>query len=109
MRFFNWAKVFEEQPTCKDIPAKVRKTEIQYWIFLIIFVVILLQGYEQITSAPEGQLKAHCIGVVLAMAGLIGIALIKIWAHLKLMMLYMMWDQQNRIEGEMRKSKAADL
>jgi hypothetical protein len=109
MRFFNWAQAFKEQPTCEDVLKKVRKTEITYWIYVLIFIVVGLHGLSTINEAPEGDLKEHVMGLLIVLFGLIQITLMKIWAHIKLTMLYQIWDGQNRIENEIRKSQAADL
>ena len=109
MRFFNWAENFKEQPTCEDILKRVKKTEIKYWIFLIISVVIALWGINIITNASQNDIKQIAIGLVLTVAGLINIALMKLWAHIMLTMYFIIWDSKNRIEAEIRKSEAADL
>ena len=109
MRFFNWAEGFKEQPTCEDVLKKVRKAEITYWIFIVLFVFMTIGGLNTIAEAPEGDLKQHVMGLFLALFGIIQITLMKIWAHIRLAMLYQIWDGQNRIENEIRKSQAADL
>ncbi|MEN6385532.1 MAG: hypothetical protein ABFD79_10075 [Phycisphaerales bacterium] len=109
MRFFNWAKAFEEQPTCEDILKKVTKTEITYWIFLIISVFITLDGLSMILNANDSQIRKLFLGLFLAVVGVVNIALMKIWAHIRLTTYLIIWDRKNRIEGEIRKSEAADL
>lgn len=109
MRFFNWAESFKEQPTCEDILKRVTKAEIKYWIFLVLSIAITLWGINIVTNAPENNPKEYTIGLILAIAGLINIALIKLWAHIILTTYFIIWDSKNRIEAEMRKSEAADL
>ena len=109
MRLFNWAESFKEQPTCEDILKRVTKTEIMYWIFLSLSVVITLWGLGIVINAPENDLKQHTIGLFLALAGLINIAVMKLWAHIRLTMYFIIWDRKNRIEAEILKSEAADL
>ncbi|MHC5061675.1 MAG: hypothetical protein ACYTFK_11405 [Planctomycetota bacterium] len=109
MRIFNWAERFKEQPTCDDVLKKVRKTETVYWIYVVIFILVGLHGLNTMLQAPEGNLKEHVMGLFLALFGLIQITLMKIWAHIRLAMLYQIWDSQNRLENEIRKSQAADL
>lgn len=109
MRFFNWAESFKEQPTCENILKKVQKIEMQYWIFLLLSVIIALWGVFIMIHAPADNLKALFFGLFLAIDGCIQISLIKIWVHIKLSMLRIIWDSQNRIENEIRKSEAADL
>ena len=109
MRYFNWAESFKEQPTCEDILKKVRKIETLYWIFLLLSVFIAIWGVSIMISAPTNNSKDVFFGLFLAIDGVIQIALIKIWAHIKLSMLRIIWDSQNRIEAEIRKSQAQDL
>jgi hypothetical protein len=109
MRFFNWAETFKEQPTCEDILKKVRKAEIKYWIFLVISVAVAIEGINMVIAAPENNIKRHTIGLILVIAGLINIALMKLWAHIILTTYYLIWDNKNRVEAEIRKSEAADL
>ena len=109
MRLFNWAESFKEQPTCEDILKKVRKTEILYWIFLLLSVVITLWGILIMILVPANNFKALFLGLFLAIDGSMQIILIKIWAHIKLSMYFTIWDRKNWIESEIRKSEAADI
>jgi hypothetical protein len=109
MRFFNWAEGFEKTPTCEDILKRVTKTEITYWIFLALSVFIALWGINTIISAPENSLKQHAMGLFLALTGIINVAVMKLWAHIRLTMYFIIWDRKNRIDAEIRKSEAADL
>ena len=109
MRLFNWAESFKEQPTCEDILNKIQKIERIYWIWLLLSIFVALAGIALILNAPANNLKQHSLGVFLAIDGIIQIALIKIWAHIKLSMYRIIWDSQNRIEAEIRKSEAEDL
>ena len=109
MIFFNWAKSFEETPTCEDILKKVRTIEILYWIFLLLSVIITLWGVLIMILVPANNIKALFLGLFLAIDGIIQITLIKIWAHIKLSMYRIIWDSKNRIESEIRKSEAADI
>ncbi len=109
MRFFNWAEGFKEQPTCEDILKRVRKVEIKYWIYLALSIALTLWGLGIIENAPENNLKAHINGLILVVGGFLGIALIKLWAHIILTTYMIIWDRINRIEAEIRKSEAADL
>ena len=109
MRFFNWAESFEEHSTCEEIPKKIQKIEILYWIFLSLSVFICVLGILIMILVPANNSKALFLGLFLAIDGLIQIALIKIWAHIKLSMYRIIWDGKNRIEAEIRKSEAEDL
>ena len=109
MGSFNWAKSFEEQPTCEDILNKVRKIEMQYWIGIVCAIVMILAGIILIIAAHDGNIKKHNWGVFLALYGGIILAITEICACVKLSTLRVIWDNQNRIENELRKSEALDL
>ena len=109
MRFFNLAERFKEQPTCEDILKKVRKTEILYWVFLAISVCIAIWGYNILNNAPEDNLKQHAIGLLWAIVGIVNVAVIKLWAHIRLTTYIIIWDRKNRIDTEINKLEAADL
>ena len=109
MRFFNWAETFKETPTCDDILKKVRKTEILYWIYLLLSVFIAIGGANLIQNAPQDDLKQHAWGLFLAIVGIVNVAVIKLWAHIRLTMYFTIWDRKNWIDAEIRKSEAEDI
>ncbi len=109
MKYFNWAESFKETPTCEDILSKVQKTEMAYWIWLILSVCFALIGVAIVLMAPKSDLKLHCIGVILAIEGIVNIALIKIWVQIRLSMFRIIWDRNNKIESEINKLEAQDL
>ncbi len=109
MRLFNWAEAFKETPTCDDILKRVHKTEICYWIILLLSVFVTIGGANLIENAPENDLKQHAWGLFWAIAGIVNIAVIKLWAHIRLTMYFTIWDRKNWIESEIRKSEAEDL
>jgi hypothetical protein len=109
MRLFNWAEAFKEQPTCEDILKKVSRTEIYYWIFVLVSVAIAIAGANLIISAAESDIKQHTWGLFLAIVGIVNVAVIKLWAQIRLTMYFTIWDSKNRIEEEIRKSEASDL
>ena len=109
MRFFNWAESFKEQPTCEDILKKIQKIEIIYWISLLLAVFISVLGLLIMLLTPANNLKALFLGLFLGTNGLIQIAMVEIWVHIKLSMYRIIWDQENRLEAEINKLEAADL
>lgn len=109
MRFFNWAQAFKETPTCDDILKKVRKVEIQYWIYLIISILIAITGINNMLNAPDNDFKEIAMGLFLAIAGVLQIALIKLWAHIKLTTYFIIWDRNNTIDAEIKKSELQDF
>jgi hypothetical protein len=109
MRFFNWAESFKENPTCEDILKKIHTIEILYWVFLLLSVIIAVWGVFIMILAPAGNLKAHVLGLFLAIDGSVQVTLIKIWAHIKLSMYRIIWDSKNRTELEIKKSELQDM
>ena len=109
MGTFNWAEEFKNQPTCDDILIKVRKIERVYWMCIVISIFFILGGIALIVAAPAGDIKMHNFGVFLAIYGGIILAMTEICACVKLSTLRVIWDRQNRIENEIRKSEALDL
>ena len=109
MRIFNWAKNFEEQPTCEDILKKVRMTEIQYWIFAIISILIAFGGVATFERAADGDMKELAWGIFFIVLGLVNLGVMKIWAHIRLVMYYMIWDRNHWVEAEIKKSEEADM
>lgn len=105
----NWAKHFEESPTCEDILKKVTKLEVRYWLWLIACIVIALFGVNLMLAAPSGNTKQLAFGLLLAIIGCIDIAVIKIWVHIKLSMYRTLWHQQNQLNAEMEKLEVEDL
>lgn len=94
MRFINWAESFKEQPTCDDILKRVRKTEITYWIFIIISVAIALGGFDVIGEAPDDNLKEVALGLAMIIIGIVNVAVMKLWAHIRLTMYFIIWDRK---------------
>ena len=109
MRFFNWAEAFKETPTCEDILKKVRKTEITYWIFQVLCVIITIVGFNILSETPESDLKQRAIGLLLLLIGITHIAVMKLWAHIRLTMFFIIWDRNNKIDAEIKKLEAQDL
>jgi len=109
MRLFNWAQSFKETPTCDDILKRVRKTEILYWVFLVLSISIAICGYNILNNAPEDNMKQHAIGLFMAIVGIVNVAVIKLWAHIIMTMYFIIWDSKNRIKGEINKLEAEDL
>lgn len=109
MRVFDWAANFKKTLTCDDIPKRVRKIEIQYWIYLIISGFIAIKGIGLISQASDKDLKSVAIGLLLAIAGIVMVAIVKIWAYISLAMYFIIWDRNNTIEAEIKKSEFQDM
>ena len=109
MRYFNWAKNFEETPTCDDVLKGVRKTEKTYWIYAVICVLVVLHGISTMAEAAEDDIKEIAMGLFIAIAGFIYIAIIKLWVNIKLTMYFIIWDRNNTLEAEIKKSELQDM
>ena len=110
MGAFNWADRFEtlKELTREDILKQVRKTEIVYWVYVAIFVILVIVGVWKIFQ-PSANNSNALFGLLLAVTSVIQIALIKLSTQIKLSMLYTTWINNIRFEAEIRKSEAADL
>ena len=109
MRFYNWAKNFEEMPTCDDVLKGVRKTERTYWLYAVICVLVVLYGISTMAEAAEDDIKEIAMGLFIAIAGFIYIAIIKLWVNIKLTMYFIIWDRNNTLEAEIKKSELQDM
>lgn len=107
---FNWADRFEKlkELTCEDILKQVRKIEICYWVYVVIFVIFIIVGVSIIFQSSAINSKA-LFGLLLAVTGVIQIAWMKLSMQIKLSLLYTTWINNKRFEAEIRKSEAADL
>ena len=106
---FNWVESFKEQPTCDDILNKIRKIEKVYWMLIPVSILFILGGIVILLVAPAGDIKQHCFGVFLAVFGGIILAMTEICTCVKLSTLRVIWDSQNRLEREIRKSESMDI
>ena len=109
MLLVNWAEVFEETKSFEDIEKKVRKIQFQYLIYLAIAVAIGLAGLHYIAQAPEGDMKKLAWGICLVVAGIVQIAVVKLWAHIKIITYFLIWERRKWVEDEIKKSEAADI
>jgi hypothetical protein len=96
MRLIGWSTVFEERKTYRNIPAKVRETEVGYWFWLLMSIAAAAVGLAVMLSAPEGHLKQMLLGLFIAVDGAIAWAVVKIVVHIRLAMYWIIWDSQNR-------------
>lgn len=96
MRVFAWSKAFEEHTTYDNIPARVRNTEIAYWIGLAFSIGLALVGVITMLSAPSDASKTMFLGLFLAIDAAIAWAVIKIWVHIRLAMYWVIWDAHHR-------------
>ncbi len=100
MTLVGWSKAFEDHKTFGDIPARVRKVEIIYWIGILFSLGLTALGIVVMLSAPSGALKQMVLGLFLALDGAISWAVIKVWVHVRLAMYWVIWDAQKRQNKE---------
>ncbi len=48
-------------------------------------------------------------GLFLIVFGLVNVAVVKLWAHTKILTYFMIWERRKWIEAEIKKSEAADI
>jgi hypothetical protein len=78
MNLTGWSRKFEQYQAITDVPARVRKTEVLYWWSLLAAVLIMLAGIVMM------QCTHALFGLFLALGGALDIALVKLWAHIRL-------------------------
>jgi hypothetical protein len=78
MSLIGWSRKFEQYQAITDVPARVRKTEICYWCSLVAAVLIMLAGISMMLSSQS------LWGLFLALGGAVDIALVRLWAHIRL-------------------------
>jgi cytochrome b subunit of formate dehydrogenase len=90
MSLIGWSKKFEQYQALTDVPERVRKTEAVYWCSLIAAVLIMVAGIIMMFSSNS------LFGLFLAIVGTIDIALVKIWAHIRLATYQIIMELQAR-------------
>jgi len=78
MALIGWSKKFTAYQPVTDVPARVRQTEILYWCSLLAATLIMLAGIWMMFSCSSP------FGLFLAIGGAVDIALVKVWAHIRL-------------------------
>lgn len=86
---FGWRDYFEKQDI-KDIPNKISKIEKIYWIWIGISTLILIWGVLMMVNSQRMNLM--CLGLFLAMVGLVNISVLKLWVHIKWSMYQILWN-----------------
>ena len=79
MSLMGWSRKFEAYQAVTDVPARVRKTEAWYWCSLAVGILLLLAGVGMMQQSPQAL-----VGLFLAICGVVDIALVKVWAHIRL-------------------------
>jgi hypothetical protein len=79
MSLVGWSRKYEQYRPVTDVPERVRKTEVWYWCSMAGAVAFLVAG---LVLLAQGRMAM--LGLFLAVSGVVDIALIKIWAHIRL-------------------------
>lgn len=91
MALVGWSQKFESYQAITDVPARVQKLEIRYWCWLAFSIVLLLIGVGVMAACPQSP-----FGLFLAVGGVVDIALIKLWAHIRLATYQVIMEMQLR-------------
>ena len=108
-RAFNWAADFKDPKTCEEILEQVGKTETQYHLTFASLFIVSMVGVCILISARANNTQVLLLGLYMMLVSFIGIVGIIVWTQLRLVMYYLIWDSQKRIEAELRRSRADDL
>ena len=79
MTVFGWSRRFAQYRPVTDVPERVRRTEVWYWCSLAAGTVLMMAGVVLFTRDDRSAM-----GLFLAMCGVAQIAIVKIWAHIRL-------------------------
>jgi len=96
MRIQGWARAFQEQDSVEDIPARLRDLEVRYWVWLAVSGLAVLVGAFLIAAAPDVYPKQMFIGLFVAVAGLVGIGAVKLWAAIYLCLYRVLQELRDR-------------
>lgn len=77
MNFIGWSKEFEDYEKV-DVLSRVRRTETMYWCALVAALLIMVSGIIMMGTSRSP------FGIFLALGGAIDVALVKLWAHIRL-------------------------
>ena len=91
MSLIGWSRKFEQYKPITDVTERVRKTEICYWCYLAAGIIILVVGIVMMRYDAQSM-----VGLFLALSGVVDIALIKLWAHIRLATYQIIMELQSR-------------
>jgi len=109
MAWVNWAEAFREGEQLEDIPSRVQRAEVSYWIWMGVSTLVWLAGFVTILTAARGQQAALFVGLFLAVEGAIMWGVIKVVTHVRLCMYRVLWEARQQARRELLSSEAADL
>lgn len=79
MTLFGWSGKFEKYRPVTNVPERVRRTEVWYWCSLAAGTILMLVGIVLFSRDDRSAM-----GLFLALCGVAQIAIVKIWAHIRL-------------------------
>jgi len=91
MYVIGWSKKFEHYQAIADVPEQVRKVEKRYWLSLCFGVGVMVTGIGLMMQPQVSNL-----GLFFAIVGCVNIALIKVWAHIRLTFYQLILELQAR-------------
>lgn len=91
MSLIGWSRKFEQYQAITDVPAQVRKTEIWYWCSFTVGIALLLAGVGMMSKSSQSL-----VGLLLALCGVVDIAVIKLWAHIRMATYQIIMEMQLR-------------
>ena len=78
MSLIGWSKKFENYQVIGDVPEQVRRTEVWYWCSIAAAALVMIAGVIVMARSQSP------FGLFMALSGAVDIALVKLWAHIRL-------------------------
>jgi hypothetical protein len=79
MSLTGWSQKFEPYRAIDNVPERVRTTEAWYWCGLAFSIILLVIGIGMMLAFPQSP-----FGLFLGVCGAVDIALMKLWAHIRI-------------------------
>lgn len=89
-----WSEILINKWQDHDIPGQIDELQRSYRHWFILCAVLALGGMAVMRYSSNYRLIA--VGLLLAITGILLIVLLKIWVHIKLSTLRMIWEMQER-------------
>jgi hypothetical protein len=81
----------------RDVPSQIDELQLVYKKWIIVCALITGGGAAMMMTTPNPRVIA--LGLFLAITGMVNVVLMKIWAHIKLSMLRVVWELQKEREA----------
>ena len=96
MSRFGWYRDFQKPVSMDDIPAKVKKLEIQYWLWQVVCIAIAAYGVHTFMTVQGGNLTQAAYGLFIAVCGVVALGVIKVWGIVRHSMYWAIHASQSR-------------